>query len=55
MNEQLICPYCGEVQYGHEPDVITSHMCLTTCEHCDREFWYAVNIVRTYTSSLKDD
>lgn len=42
MNEALVCPYCGREQYTHEPDDISALMCLTTCEHCDHEFWYAV-------------
>lgn len=27
MDETLICPYCGQEQYGHEPDEITAFMC----------------------------
>lgn len=34
MDETLICPYCGQEQYGHEPDEITAFMCSTQCEHC---------------------
>lgn len=38
MGETLICPYCGQEQYGHEPDEITAFMCSTQCEHCGKMF-----------------
>ena len=52
--DQLVCPYCGEVQYNHEPDDFSSDMCYTKCEHCEKPFWYAVTVTREYTS-IKDD
>lgn len=51
---QLVCPYCGEVQQCHEPDDFSSDMCYTECEHCDKPFWYAVTVAREYTS-IKDE
>lgn len=48
-NENLICPYCGEEQYTHEPDDISADMCLTECEHCGKPFWYAVEVTRIYS------
>ena len=46
----LVCPYCGREQYTHEPDDTSALMCLTTCEHCERQFWYAVEVTREYSS-----
>lgn len=54
MGETLICPYCGQEQYGHEPDEMTAFMCSTQCEHCGRDFWYSVTVTREY-SSTKDE
>lgn len=54
-DEKLYCPYCGEEQDGHEPDEISSDMCYTECEHCGKNFWYSVNVTRTYSSSKDDD
>ena len=49
MNEdKLICPHCGQEQHTHEPDDISSDMCLTECENCGKEFWYAVMVTRSY-------
>ena len=50
----LICPYCGREQYTHEPDDISALMCLTSCEHCGKDFWYSVNVTREY-ESRKDE
>lgn len=47
-DETLKCPYCDMEQYGHEPDEISSDMCLVKCEHCDRDFWYSVTVTRNY-------
>lgn len=38
MGDELVCPYCGREQEGHEPDEISANMCLTKCEHCDKPF-----------------
>ena len=46
--EKLICPYCGEKQYTHEPDEISSFCCITKCEHCGKQFEYAVDVTRNY-------
>lgn len=54
IEETLICPYCGKVQYTHDPDDISGDMCYTICEYCEKPFWYAVEVVRTY-SAYKDD
>lgn len=54
MGETLICPYCGQEQYGHEPDEITAFMCSTQCEHCGKMFWYSVTVTREYYST-KDE
>lgn len=48
--DYLLCPYCGEKQLNHEPDDISSNMCYTQCEHCDKHFWYSVTVTRTYDS-----
>ena len=53
-NDTLICPYCEEEQYTHEPDDISSDMCYTECEHCGANFWYSVTITMDY-NSYKDD
>ena len=53
--DELICPHCGQEQYTHEPDDISSDMCLTECEHCGKEFWYAVVVTRTYMPYTDDD
>ena len=50
----LVCPYCSEDQYCHEPDDISAHMCYTECEHCGKSFWYSVKVNREY-NSWKDD
>lgn len=44
----LFCPYCGMQQYTHEPDDISADACCVTCEHCEKLFWYSVNVTRTY-------
>ena len=54
-DEKLICPYCGREQETHEPDVISALCCLTTCEHCDREFWYAVDVKHLYVSYRNEE
>lgn len=53
--ENLICPYCGAVQETHEPDEISAIMCLTECERCDREFWYSVDVRRSYDSDKYEE
>lgn len=53
-DDTLICPHCNCEQLSHEPDDISSHMCYTQCEHCDRPFWYAVEVSRTYTAYIDD-
>ena len=53
--EELICPYCGEVQYTHEPDEISADMCFTECEHCGKNFWYSVTVTRTYWSEKDNE
>ena len=50
MNEDLICPYCGAVQETHEPDDISSFLCVEECEKCGKEFYYAVDVIREYES-----
>lgn len=52
MEEKLICPYCGAVQYNHEPDQESAFMCHTQCESCDAEFWYSVTVSRSYFPSV---
>lgn len=54
MDETLICPYCGQEQYCHEPDEITAFVCYTQCEHCGKMFWYSVTVTRKY-SATKDE
>lgn len=54
MDETLICPYCGQEQYGHEPDEITAFMCSTQCEHCGKMFSYSVTVTREYNAT-KDE
>lgn len=46
--DKLVCPYCGETQYGHEPDDISSEYVWTQCEYCDKHFWYDVTVTREY-------
>lgn len=53
-DEDLICPYCGAVQNCHEPDEISSDMCHTECESCEKSFWYSVTVRREYFP-YKDD
>lgn len=53
--EKLICPYCGEEQYTHEPDEISAFMCLTECEHCGKKFWYSVSVRREYDSTKYEE
>lgn len=48
MNDVLVCPYCNKEQYTHEDDDISADMCLTECEHCHKNFWYSVEVTRTY-------
>lgn len=48
--EMLTCPYCGREQYTHEPDDISANICLETCEHCGKLFWYSVDVIREYSS-----
>lgn len=50
----LECPYCGREQYTHKSDDITAFCCFTECEHCGKQFWYAVTVARHY-ESFKDD
>jgi hypothetical protein len=58
-SEVLICPHCGKPQYTHEPEEISSCMSSTECEHCEKTFWYAVNVTRSYSvfveASLLED
>ncbi len=54
MDEELKCPYCGQTQYGHDPDEISAYSCLTECEHCGKSFWYSVNVTRSYDSEKMD-
>lgn len=49
-DDQLRCPYCEEVQLGHEPDEFSAATCYTECEHCGRPFWYSVTVSRSYSS-----
>lgn len=53
-DEALVCPYCHQEQLCHEPDDISADMCYTECEHCEKSFWYSVNVTRHYTAS-KDE
>ena len=48
--DELICPYCGEVQQCHEPEEITCDIANTDCEFCGRNFDYSVDVVREYFS-----
>lgn len=48
---ELICPYCGETQLCHEPDVIDADCANTECEFCERTFEYSVTVKRYYTST----
>lgn len=52
--DKLVCPYCGEIQYGHEPDDISSTCIWAQCEYCDKHFWYDVCVIREYYSSKAD-
>lgn len=54
MEEQLICPYCGAVQYNHEPETISGYTYSTVCESCDKTFWYAVKVTRSYAPYVED-
>jgi len=47
---KLKCPYCGTEQYTHEPDDVSAYSCLTECEHCGKQFAYAVRVTREYAS-----
>lgn len=55
MPDVLICPYCHEEQYTHEPDDADAVMCLTECEHCGKSFWYSVTVRREYSASKEED
>lgn len=55
MPDVLICPYCHEEQYTHEPDEVDAFMCHTECEHCGKPFWYSVSVRREYSASRKED
>ena len=46
--EKLKCPYCGEIQYTHEPDAISSDYVITECENCELQFKYSVTVNRDY-------
>jgi transcription elongation factor Elf1 len=46
----LTCPYCGREQLTAEPDEFTANCCFAVCEHCEKEFWYSVRVVREYDS-----
>ena len=50
----LICPYCGETQWNHEPDQFSADMCYTECEYCEKGFWYSVSVNREY-DPFKDE
>lgn len=54
-NEILVCPYCGEEQDGHEPDVIDACCANTECEYCGKLFEYSVTVERYYSSSKMDE
>mgnify|MGYP003305108210 CR=1 FL=1 len=54
-DEELVCPYCGEVQECHEPDVIDACCANTECERCGKVFEYSVTVTRSYSSSKMDD
>lgn len=54
-DDKLICPYCKKEQYTHTDDEISADMCLTECEHCNKEFWYGVKITREYYSYGDDE
>ena len=30
-------------------------MCLTECEHCGKQFWYSVDVTRSYDSRPYDE
>ena len=53
--ESLHCPYCGQEQYMHEDDDISSYACLTECEHCGKSFWYGVDVTREYWPRKDDE
>ena len=55
MSETLVCPYCKREQYCHEDDEISALMCHTECESCGKEFWYSVDVVRSYYSRTEED
>lgn len=55
MAKELICPYCGEEQYTHEPDQIDALMCFAECEHCGKHFWYSVSVQRDYEATKEED
>lgn len=48
---ELICPYCGNVQLCHEPDEIDADCANTECEFCYRTFDYSVTVTRRFTST----
>lgn len=52
--DKLVCPYCGETQYGHEPDDISSDCVWTQCEYCEKHFWYDVTVTREYYTNKLD-
>lgn len=52
---ELVCPYCGKKQSNHEPDEMTAYLCVTTCEHCDREIEYSVEVSRMYYPTIPED
>lgn len=55
MSETLVCPYCKREQYCHEDDEISALMCHTECESCGREFWYSVDVTRSYYSRTEEE
>lgn len=47
-DNELLCPYCGAVQYETGEDTESAYRKQRTCEHCGKLFWYAVRIVKEY-------
>lgn len=53
--ENLICPYCGEEQYCHEPEEFSSYCINTICEHCGRKIEYSVDVTRRYYPEVEEE
>ena len=54
-DEALVCPHCHTEQYTHEPDEISAICCHVTCEHCEKNFWYSVDVTRSYSEYIDED